>query len=218
MTVPYTISLKLGGRSCLVAGGGDVAERKIKTLLAAGARITVVARAASDEIERLAQDGKIALYRRGVTADDAAGMCLVIAATDDRKANRALASWARSAGALVNVADSPEESDFFVPAIVQRGDFALAISTGGRIPALARRLREELEAQFGPEYGLYVELLDGALRAIAASSAVAAAERPQLLAEAAALDLIPRLRENSIAAARALLQEFLKKRGIEELS
>ena len=218
MTHPYIIGLKLANRACLVAGGGDVAERKIKTLLAAGARITVVAREANEEIERLAQDGAVVLRRRGVIADDVAGTCLVIAATDDRDKNREIAGWARRAGALVNVADSPEESDFFVPATVQRGDFSLAISTGGRIPALARRLREELEAQFGPEYGMYVELLEGARRALFASTAVAGEDRQRVLAEASALDLIPLLRDNKIAEARAILQAFLKQHGIEEPS
>jgi precorrin-2 dehydrogenase / sirohydrochlorin ferrochelatase len=218
MAHPYIIGLKLAKRACLVAGGGDVAERKIKTLLATGARITVVAREANEEIERLAQDGAVVLHRRGVIADDAAGTCLVIAATDDRDKNREIAGWARRAGALVNVADSPEESDFFVPATVQRGDFSLAISTSGRIPALARRLRVELEAQFGPEYGMYVELLEEVRRALFASTAVAGEDRQRILAEVSALDLIPLLRNNKIAEARAILQAFLKKHGIEEPS
>jgi precorrin-2 dehydrogenase / sirohydrochlorin ferrochelatase len=215
MTHPYIIGLKLANRACLVAGGGDVAERKIKTLLATGARITVVAREANKEIERLAKDGAVVLHRRGVIADDVSGSYLVIAATDDRNKNREIAGWARSAGALVNVADSPEESDFFVPATVQRGDFTLAISTNGRIPALARRLREELEAQFGPEYGVYVNLLEEARRIIYASAAVAGEDRQGILAEASALDLIPLLRENKTAEARTVIQAFLKQHGIE---
>jgi precorrin-2 dehydrogenase / sirohydrochlorin ferrochelatase len=215
MTQPYIIGLKLDNRPCLVAGGGDVAGRKIKTLLETGARVTVVAREANEEIERLARDGAVFLHRRGVIADDVAGTCLVIAATDDRNKNREVAGWARSAGALVNVADSPEESDFFVPATVQRGDFTLAISTNGRIPALARRLREELEAQFGPEYGVYVDLLEEARRIIYASAAVAGEDRQGILAEASALDLIPLLRENKTAEARTVIQAFLKQHGIE---
>ena len=216
MTSPYAISLKLDGRSCLVAGGGEVAERKIRTLLASGARVTVVARVAGAGVEKLAEEGAILLLRRSVTEDDAAGTFLVIAATDVHGTNRDIAGWARRAGALVNVADSPEESDFFVPATVQRGDLTIAISTGGKIPALARRLREELEAQVGKEYGLYVELLEEARKKIYASSAPGYKEKQRLLGEATALDLITLLRENKLAQARTVLHAFLKQHGIED--
>ncbi len=218
MTRPYTISLKIHNRPCLVAGAGAVAERKIRTLLASGARVTVVARAAGEAVKKLAEEGAIILFQRSVTADDVAGTFLVIAATDDHDTNREIAGWARSSGALVNVADSPEESDFFVPAIVQRGDLTIAIATSGRMPALARRLREDLEAQFGREYGIYLELLDEARRQIYASPAVAGAARQQLLAGAAALNILPLLRENKTAQARTMLQAFLKEHGIEQTS
>ena len=218
MTRPYTISLKIHNRPCLVAGAGPVAERKIRTLLASGARVTVVAREAGAGVEQLAEEGAIILFQRSVIADDVAGTFLVIAATDDHDTNREIANWARRSGALVNVADSPEESDFFVPAIVQRGDLTIAIATSGRMPALARRIREDLEAQFGREYGIYLELLDEARRQIYASSAVAGAARQQLLAGAAALNLLPLLRENKPAQARTVLQAFLKEHGIEQES
>ena len=218
MTRPYTISLKIHNRPCLVAGAGGVAERKIRTLLASGARVTVVARAAGEAVKKLAEEGAIILFQRSVTADDVAGTFLVIAATDDHDTNREIAGWARSSGALVNVADSPEESDFFVPATVQRGDLTIAIATSGRMPALARRIREDLEAQFGREYGIYLELLDEARRQIYASPAVAGAARQQLLAGAAALNILPLLRENKTAQARTMLQAFLKEHGIEQTS
>ena len=218
MTRPYTISLKIHNRPCLVAGAGPVAERKIRTLLASGARVTVVAREAGAGVEQLAEEGAIILLQRSVIADDVAGTFLVIAATDDHDTNREIAGWARRSGALVNVADSPEESDFFVPAIVQRGDLTIAIATSGRMPALARRIREDLEAQFGREYGIYLELLDEARRQIYASPAVAGAARQQLLAGAAALNILPLLRENKTAQARTMLQAFLKEHGIEQTS
>jgi precorrin-2 dehydrogenase/sirohydrochlorin ferrochelatase len=218
MTRPYTISLKIYNRPCLVVGGGGVAERKIKTLLASGARVTVVAREAGQGVEKLAQEGAITLFQRSVTADDVAGTFLVFAATDDQNANREIAGWARRSGALVNVADSPEESDFFVTATVQRGDLTIAIATGGRMPALARSLCQQLEAQFGPEYGIYLELLDEARRKICASAALAAADRQRLLARAAALNLLPLLREHKLHQARTVLQTFLKEHGIEEAS
>jgi len=212
------ICLKLANRACLVVGGGEVAGRKIRTLRASGARVTVVARAAGEGVKKLADEGAIILFQRSVTAEDVAGKFLVIAATDDHDTNREIAGWARSSGALVNVADSPEESDFFVPATLQRGDLTIAIATSGRMPALARRIREDLEAQFGREYGIYLELLDQARRQIYASPAVAGAARQQLLAGAAALNLLPLLRENKPAQARTVLQAFLKEHGIEQAS
>jgi len=218
MPSPYAISLKLAGRLCLVVGGGDVAERKVKTLIASGARITVVAREAGAGIEKLAEDRAIIIHRRNVSEDDVQGNYLVIAATDDHDTNREIAGWARRAGALVNVVDSPEESYFFVPALVQRGDLTIAISTSGKIPALARKIREELEAQFGQEYAQYVALLEEARKRIYASAAVTEPAKLQILGEAAALDLIPLLRDNKLAQARTVLHSFLKQHGIEEAS
>ena len=218
MPSPYAISLKLAGRLCLVVGGGEVAERKVKTLIASGARITVVAREAGAGIEKLAEDRAIIIHRRNVSEDDVQGNYLVIAATDDQDKNREIAGWARRAGALVNVVDSPEESDFFVPALVQRGDLTITVSTSGKIPALARKIREELEAQFGQEYALYVTLLEEARKRIYASVAVTESAKLQILGEAAALDLIPLLRDNKLAQARTVLQAFLKEHGIEQAS
>jgi precorrin-2 dehydrogenase / sirohydrochlorin ferrochelatase len=216
MPRPYTISLKIDNKPCLVVGGGEVAERKIKTLLDAGARVTVVAREAGEGIEKLAQAGVVTLIRRSVAEADATGKFLVIAATDEHDTNREIAGRARQAGALVNVADSPEESDFFVPATIERGDLTIAISTGGKIPALSRRIREQLEAQFGAEYGQYVELLEEARKKIYASSAAGHTEKQRLLGEAAALDLIPLLREHKRAQARTIVHSFLKQHGIEQ--
>jgi precorrin-2 dehydrogenase / sirohydrochlorin ferrochelatase len=215
MTRPYAISLKICSRPCLVVGGGEVAERKLRTLLASGARVTVVACKTGEGIEQLAQEGVVTLFRRSVTEDDAAGKFLVIVATDDHDTNREVAGWARRAGSLVNVADSPDESDFFVPATMQRGDLTIAISTGGKIPALSRRLREELEAQVGEEYGLYVELLEEARKKIYAGRATGYKEKQRLLGAAAALDLVPLLRENKLAQARTVLHAFLKQHGID---
>jgi precorrin-2 dehydrogenase/sirohydrochlorin ferrochelatase len=218
MPSPYAISLKLAGRLCVVVGGGAVAERKVRTLIASGARITVVAREAGAGIEKLAEDRAIIIHRRNVSEDDVQGNYLVIAATDDHDTNREIAGWARRAGALVNVVDSPEESDFFVPALVQRGDLTIAISTSGKIPALARKIREELEAQFGQEYAQYVALLEEARKRIYASAAVTEPAKLHILGEAAALDLIPLLRDNKLAQARTVLHSFLKQHGIEEAS
>ncbi|HWR39033.1 MAG TPA: bifunctional precorrin-2 dehydrogenase/sirohydrochlorin ferrochelatase [Patescibacteria group bacterium] len=155
----YPINLKLTGRHCVVLGGGAVAERKAAALLEAGGAVTVVSPRLTDTLQEWGRSGRIQLRERGYTAGDLAGCFMAVCATDDRNVNRQAAAEATSAGVLVNVADAPELSDFTVPARVVRGDLLLTVSTGGHSPALARRLREELEEQYGPEYGQYLDLL-----------------------------------------------------------
>lgn len=159
----YVISLMLAQRPVVVVGGGAVALRKVAGLLAARARVSVIAPALCGEIERLARDGTIRCERRPYRPGDLAGAHLVIAATGDEEVNVQVAEEARGLGILVNVVDRPPLCTFTLPATVRRGDLTLAVSTEGRCPALARALREELESRFGEEYA---DLLDfmGALR------------------------------------------------------
>ncbi|NLY55009.1 MAG: bifunctional precorrin-2 dehydrogenase/sirohydrochlorin ferrochelatase [Firmicutes bacterium] len=150
----YPIFLKLTGVPCLVVGGGAVATRKVQSLLAAGAEVTVISPACTEELLAWAEAARITLKRRRAEPDDVHGFRLVFCATDDPAANQALAQAATAAGALVNVADSPGLSSFFVPAVVNRERLQIAISTQGAGPALAKRIRRQLEEYFGPEYDL----------------------------------------------------------------
>lgn len=138
----YPIFLDLAGRPALVAGAGKVALRKVKGLLEAGARVTVVAPEALPEFERLG----VRLRKRRFRRSDLNGMALAFAATNDRKVNRAVALEAKRRGIPVNVADCPEECDFLVPARVRSGELQIAVSTGGRNPRLAAELRRKLES------------------------------------------------------------------------
>lgn len=158
LTYPINLS-GLAQRRCLVVGGGNVALRKVEGLLAAGAQIVVVALELDKELEALIAAGKVGVARRAYEPADLEGMFLVIVATDDREVNHAVSAEAMRRGLLVNVVDDPDASNFIVPAVVRRGGLTIAVSTGGASPALARRLREQLEAQFGPEYGELIELL-----------------------------------------------------------
>lgn len=155
----YPVNLRLAGRDCLVVGGGAVAERKAGALLAAAARVTVLSPQLTPRLAALAARGEIvhkpAAYRPGAIGN----FFIVICATDDPAVNRQAAAEARAGGALVNVADAPELGDFTVPASVARGDLVITVSTGGHSPAFARRLRQELEERYGPEYGTYLTLL-----------------------------------------------------------
>lgn len=155
----YPINLALQGRRCLVVGGGAVAQRKVQTLVAAEAAVFVLSPDLTPCLAEMAAAGRIwhiaDHYQPGVVKD----YFLVICATDDAVVNRLAAEEARQAGALVNVVDSPEQGDFTVPAQIVRGDLVIAVSTGGKSPALARSLCRELAEQIGPEYGTYLELL-----------------------------------------------------------
>ena len=155
----YPINLKLTGRRCAVVGGGAVAERKAAALLEAGAEVTVISPRMTEKLAEWGRTGRVLLTERAYAAGDLTGCFVAVCATDDREVNRQAAADAAAAGVLVNVADAPELSDFTVPARVVRGDLLITVSTGGHSPALARRLREDLAGQYGPEYGQYLDLL-----------------------------------------------------------
>ena len=159
----YPVNLDLKSRRCVVVGGGAVAERKAETLLDFGAALVVIAPELTPRLHDLAAERLVEHVAGKYTSGMLEGAFLVIAATDDREINKAVSSEAQRLGILVNVVDEPELCTFFVPAIVRRGDFIISVSTSGKSPALARRVREELEARFGPEYGEFADLL-GELR------------------------------------------------------
>jgi precorrin-2 dehydrogenase/sirohydrochlorin ferrochelatase len=210
----YVLCLKLKNRHCLVVGGGDVAERKVQALHSAGARITVIAREINARLQMFAQEHAIMLQQREIREGDVKEKLLIIAATDDPSANREIAALARRAGALVNVVDSPEESDFYVPSTLRRGDLTIAIATDGKIPALSKRIREQLAKQFGNEYAGYIELLEPARAAIYKSSAHSADEKKRLLEELLNLPMLGLFQEGKCTEARQMVQEYLKQHGV----
>jgi precorrin-2 dehydrogenase/sirohydrochlorin ferrochelatase len=153
------IFLNLGGRSCLVIGGGELAEAKVQALLEAGAIVTVVSRSATDGIKSQITDGKVRYLAREYEYGDLRGKSLAYAATDNQEVARCAASEARELGIPFNAPDDPEASTFISPASFKRGDLHVAISTGGSSPAVARKLRQRLEHQIGPEYALVLEIM-----------------------------------------------------------
>lgn len=155
----YPIFALIADRPCLVVGGGAVGERKVQDLLAAGARVTVVSPEITPGLAALAAQGEIRHLQEDFQEEQVQGMTLVIGATDDLEVNARVSLAAQSRGIMVNIVDQPHLCTFIVPAQVRRGELTLAISTGGASPALARKLREELERHFGPEYGPYLDLL-----------------------------------------------------------
>ncbi len=156
----YPVSLELAGRRCVVVGGGPVAEQKVRGLVDGGAgEVVVVAEAVTVGLEELAGGSALSILRRAYAAGDLDGAFLAIAATDDGAVNAAVYEEGTAAGVLVNSVDDIEHCAFAVPAVVRRGELTLTIATGGKAPALAKKLRRSLSAQFGPEYGELVELV-----------------------------------------------------------
>lgn len=218
MSAGYPIILDLSDWLCLVVGGGEVAERKVAGLLKAGAAVRVVSPTLVAPLAADAAAGRIEHRARFFTPSDLAGVQLVIAATDDREVNAAVAAEARARGALVNVADAPEEGNFWVPAVVRRGELTLTVSTGRASPALARRLRQQLEAEFGPEWGAYVGLL-GALRPLVLARQPDSDRRQALFRDLAASSELPaRLAEGDVAGVVAVLRGMGVPGTVDELS
>jgi precorrin-2 dehydrogenase / sirohydrochlorin ferrochelatase len=155
----FPIFLKLESRACLVVGGGVVAQAKIPGLLTERASVKVVAPEATPQIREWASSGAIDWEQRSFEPRDLEGKFLVIVATSSHEVNTRVFNEAHAKGILCNAVDDPPNCDFYYPAVVRRGDLQIAISTGGQSPALAQRIRQELEIQFGPEYESWVATL-----------------------------------------------------------
>ena len=159
-TIYYPVFLNVKGRKCAVIGGGQVALRKVTTLLEDGARVTVISPELCPELVSLAEKKEIIVLNREYRKGDLKGAFVAIAATDSSIINRQVAAEAREKSVLVNVVDDAGYSDFIAPSIVRRGDITIAISTSGQSPALARKLRTKIEKEFGEEYARLGRLLD----------------------------------------------------------
>lgn len=205
----YPISLAVAGRPCLVVGGGAVAARKVDALLEAGATVIVVAPEVSAELAALVDAGRVGLRRRAFAPPDLDGCFVAVAATDSQSVNRAVSAAARERRVLVNVVDDAALSDFIVPAVVRRGRLCLAVTTDGKSPLFARRVRERLEATFGPEHGQFLDWLGEARETIKRQEPDEARRRAifAALVDSRVLDL---LREGRTAEARGEFERLLR--------
>ncbi len=176
----FPVFLKLMHRPCLVVGAGRVGEPKIASLLAAEAAVRVVAPEATEAVRQWARTGRLDWQPRCFEPGDLDGNFLVVVATPWRELNDSIYREAQQRGVLCNVVDDPPRCDFHYPAVVNRGELQIAISTNGRSPALAQRLRRELEQQFGPEYEAWLEAL-GRKRQGLFALAIDSEERRRLL-------------------------------------
>jgi len=186
----FPMFLKLEGRLILMVGAGPVGEGKIESLLASGATVHVIAPQATPRVREWAREGRIEWEAREYKPSDFAGVFLAIAATGSTKLHDEIYAEAKSRGILFNAVDEPDRCDFYFPAVVRRGDLQIAISTGGLSPALAQRLRKQLEEQFGPEWEEWIAKL-GRTRDELKSIPMPPEQRKRLLHQYASLDPKP---------------------------
>jgi precorrin-2 dehydrogenase/sirohydrochlorin ferrochelatase len=204
----YPIQLDICNRPCLVVGGGAVGSRKVSTLLACGARVTVVSPEATDELRRAAGQGRITLNLREYASSDIEGMFLVVGATDDEDLNRRVSADAEHRKILCNIADRPDKCNFILPAVIARGDLVITVSTSGKSPALAKKLRRDIGRQFGEEYAVLLKLLGAARKRLLAEAHAPEAHKP-LFERIVDSDILELIREGRMQAVDRLLAEVL---------
>ncbi len=206
----YPIFLNISGKRCVVVGGGQVALRKVRALLEHGASVEVISPDSCPELGQLAESGEIRVLNRECQAGDLKDAFIAIAATDNSDVNLQVVKEARSKAVLVNVVDDAENSDFIVPSYIRRGDVVIAISTAGRSPALARKIRTRLENDFGEEYASLALLVDEVRTEVKRQGIKVDGDTWQ---EALDLDLLTDLlRRGDNEKARAILLSNLKAR------
>ncbi|MCE9666515.1 bifunctional precorrin-2 dehydrogenase/sirohydrochlorin ferrochelatase [Myxococcus stipitatus] len=201
----YPVCLRLAGRRALLVGGGAIAEGRALALLDAGARVHVLAPEATNALRELAAMGRLEWEPRAYAPGDARGHALVLVATDDPRVGLLVAEEARGLGLWVNVADEPALCDFTLPSVERRGPITLAVSTSGRAPALARRLRRELARHVEPHH-IWLARLSGWLR----RRLPRGAERQRLLKQLVDGDIASLLARGDREAATARLRTELE--------
>jgi len=211
MIEPYPLSLLLNNRAVAVIGGGGIAERKVLSLLDTGAKITVIAPKATKKIKSLAAKKKIVLKLRNFVHDDLKGKLLIFAATNSDEVNKQVSRSARKKGILVNCVDDPKECDFFVPSFFRRGSLLLAVSTGGKIPALAKKIRRDIELSYGALFAEYVKLLAKARGAIYRKAPLSFQKKRDLIEKMIESNILSLLKKGKKKKVSKIIQEFLQK-------
>lgn len=204
----YPILVDLKGRRVLVVGGGKVAYRKIATLLDHGASVEVIARDLDRPLAELVEKGLIRNGGQEFCVDRLNGVFLVIAATSDAELNRRVSEKAQEKGLLVNAVDQPADCNFIVPSILRRGDLVVSVSTSGKSPAFARKIREDLESQFGDEFESFLDLM-GRLRERVLSLALTQQENKQIFDKLIASRLLDSLRKEDWEGAAFIVSEIV---------
>jgi precorrin-2 dehydrogenase/sirohydrochlorin ferrochelatase len=213
----YPVYLDIRNRRCLVVGGGSVGTRKVMTLLECGAVVTVVSPLVSPKLLELAEAGSIEWKKGTYRRSDLEGVFLVIGATDKQELNRQIYTDAEPLNKLCNIVDRPEDCNFILPSVVNRGDLVIAVSTSGKSPAFAKKLRKDLEKQFGEEYAEFLRLM-GAIRKKLLRKGHDPEAHRDLFASLINKDLLELIRKRDTMETDRLLREiFGEEYGYDEL-
>jgi len=204
----YPILVDLQGKKALVVGGGKVAQRKIETLLEHGATVQVVAKELTASLEELRRAGRIEFLGEEFSETFVDGVFVVFAATDDAPLNRRISRTAQQRSLLVNAVDQPADCNFIVPSVLSRGDLLIAVSTSGKSPAFARKVRVELERSFGEEYGLFLNLM-GNLRKEILRLGLSQEENKSAFEDLVTSDLLTAIREKNWDLASQIIEKVL---------
>ncbi|HEY3365875.1 MAG TPA: bifunctional precorrin-2 dehydrogenase/sirohydrochlorin ferrochelatase [Symbiobacteriaceae bacterium] len=214
MTKPYfPISLDLTGRRCLIIGGGHEALGKARSLLEAGAQVHVISPVFLPEFADLAGAGKITRSFSTCRPGCLKGHFLAFACTSSEEINQEIAEEARRFGVLLNVVDKPDRCDFIMPAVTRHGSLTFAVSTGGKSPAFARRIKEELAAQYGAGHSDFLDLL-GDLRPLILATSLSVQRRGELFTRIVRSEALERLQAGDMAGTYALIIAILKEYGM----
>jgi len=203
----YPISLDISNEKCVVVGGGDVAERKIIRLLECGARVVLVGKTITPGLRAMKDKETIEHVPDDYREEHIEGAFLVIGATDRNDVNERIYRDSRSRGILVNVVDEPARCNFIVPAIFRRKDLLIAISTGGKSPALARKLREKMEEKYGPEYGILLDIMGNLRKKIIARGGTSA-ENKRIFESVLDSDILRHVREEEWDRVREIVRDL----------
>jgi siroheme synthase-like protein len=209
----YPIYLDVEGRNVVIIGGGEVCARKAETMMRYGAQVTIVSPAFTDEIERWAAEGRLALSRKRYETADIEDAHIVIASTDDTAVNEQIAADARARRIPVNVVDVTPLCEFIVPAIIEKDGIQIAISTGGKSPALARTLKEDLNRSIGPEYSEVNNLL-GSLRESAKATLPTDTDRKRFFDGIIASGVLDLLRDGNRRQAYQIVADACDRAGV----
>ncbi|MBN1548978.1 MAG: bifunctional precorrin-2 dehydrogenase/sirohydrochlorin ferrochelatase [Syntrophaceae bacterium] len=202
----YPVFLDIAGKPCVVVGGGEVACRKVHRLLECGAHVSVISRQLCPDLLELKTHGSVTHIDDQYQSEQIDHAFLVVGATDNSDVNGKIFRDARVRNILVNIVDEPEHCDFILPSIVERGDLSIAISTGGKSPALAKQLRQELEGIFGEEYDVYLKIM-GKIREVVLARSRPSDDNRKIFEALVQSELLSLIRSKNWDAVQKLVSE-----------
>jgi precorrin-2 dehydrogenase/sirohydrochlorin ferrochelatase len=203
----YPVHLDMTNKRCVVVGGGDIAERKVERLLECGAQVTVVSKSLTPVLKARKKTGQMDHIDRDYEDQTLDGAFMVIGATDRNDVNERISKDAMARGLLVNIVDDPDRCNFILPSLVQQGDLSIAISTGGKSPALAKKLRKELEKQYGPEYQTLLVIM-GILRKRILAGDQRAADNKAVFEDLVHSDILQAIREKDRGRVNTIIRDL----------